>query len=62
MPAENLDEALNWVRGQLDRPVPLDASENELILEMQARAYQCHILALAGRPDAGWLGTALAEM
>jgi hypothetical protein len=54
VPAENLDEALNWVRGRLDRPLPLEATENELILEMQERAYQCHVLALAGRPDAGW--------
>jgi uncharacterized protein YfaS (alpha-2-macroglobulin family) len=54
VPADRLDAALGWVRGRLDRTMPSDASENEWILDMQARAYLCHVLALAGRPDAGW--------
>lgn len=52
--ADRLDLALDWVRGRLDRPVPADASENDWILAMQGRAYMCHVLALAGRPDSGW--------
>lgn len=52
--ADRLDLALEWVRDRLDRPVPADASENDWILAMQNRAYMCHILALAGRPDSGW--------
>ena len=54
VPADLLDEALDWVRGRLDHAVPTAATEDEWILEMQARAYQCYLLALAGRPDAGW--------
>lgn len=54
VPADLLEQALAWVRGRLDRAIPVGASENELILDMQERAYQCHVLALAGRPDAGW--------
>ena len=54
VPADRLDAALGWVRGRLGRAMPPDASENDWILDMQARAYLCHVLALAGRPDAGW--------
>ena len=54
VPADRLDEALAWVRGRLDRAMASDATENDWILEMQARAYLCQILARAGRPDAGW--------
>ena len=54
VPADRLDAALGWVRGRLDRTLAPDADEGEWILEMQARAYLCHVLALAGRPDAGW--------
>ena len=54
VPADRLEAALGWARGQLDRAVSADATEDEWILEMQSRAYLCHVLALAGRPDAGW--------
>ncbi|MGD9611863.1 MAG: alpha-2-macroglobulin [Kiritimatiellia bacterium] len=54
VPADRLAAALAWVRGRLDRTLAPDADEGEWILEMQARAYLCHVLALAGRPDAGW--------
>lgn len=54
VPAERIESALGWVRGRLDRAVPANASEDEWILDMQARAYLCQVLALAGRPDAGW--------
>ncbi len=54
VPADRLDAALEWVRGRLDQTISPDADEGERILDMQARAYLCHVLALAGRPDAGW--------
>ena len=54
VPADRLEAALGWVRGRLDRALPADAEENDRILDMQERAYLCHVLALAGRPDAGW--------
>ena len=54
VPAEPLNDALDWARGRLDRAVPAQATPDEWILEMQERAYLCHVLALAGRPDAGW--------
>ncbi len=54
VPADRLEAALGWVRGRLDRTMAPDASAGEWILDMQARAYICQILALAGRPDAGW--------
>ncbi len=54
VPADRLEAALDWVRAHLDRAMSPDAGENEWILEMQFRAYLCHVLALAGRPDAGW--------
>ena len=54
VPEERLKEALEWVRSRLDRTVSTQATPDEWILEMQERAYLCHVLALAGRPDAGW--------
>ena len=54
VPDDRLEAALGWVRGRLDRTMPPDATEGDWILDMQARAYLCHVLALAGRPDAGW--------
>ena len=54
VPADRLEAALGWVRGRLDRTMSADAAEGEWILDMQARAYLSHVLALAGRPDAGW--------
>lgn len=54
VPADRLAEALDWVRERLDRTVPADASPEEWADEMQERAYLCHVLALAGKPDAGW--------
>ena len=54
VPAERFDAALGWVRGRLDRTMAPAADENDWVLDMQARAYLCHVLALAGRPDAGW--------
>lgn len=54
VPADRFEAALGWARDRLDRTLPAGASDGEWILEMQARAYLCHVLALAGRPDAGW--------
>ncbi len=54
VPAGPLDAALGWARGRLDRSISPDTSEQDWTREMQLRAYLCHILALAGRPDAGW--------
>ncbi len=54
VPADLLNDALEWVRSRLDRAISAQATPDEWILEMQERAYLCYVLALAGRPDAGW--------
>ena len=54
VPPDRLAEALDWARERLDRAMPTDANDGDWVLDMQARAYLCHVLALAGRPDAGW--------
>ncbi len=54
VPAEPLETALDWARGWLDTAISPNASEEDWILEMQSKAYLCHLLALAGRPDPGW--------
>ena len=54
VPESALDAALGWARRRLDRAIPGDVPPEEWQREMQARAYLCHVLALAGRPDAGW--------
>jgi len=52
VPADRLDEALTALRALLDRPVP--AEETRWIVDMERRAYACHVLALAGKPEPGW--------
>ena len=54
VPADRIEAALAWVRAGLDQAISPNADEEEWREDMQARAYMCHILALAGRPDAGW--------
>jgi len=54
VPAESLEAALQWARVWLDCAVSPEASEETWIMEMQSKAYLCHLLALAGRPDPGW--------
>jgi hypothetical protein len=56
VPADRLDAALKWLRDRLDQSVVTEAdAENPAWSDdMQERAYACHVLALAGRPDAGW--------
>lgn len=56
VPAEQLKAALDWVRGRLDRTVAAsgDREDPAWMRDMEGRAYACHILALAGRPEAGW--------
>jgi hypothetical protein len=56
VPAERLDAALNALRNRLERETVTDATPGNTAWadDMQTRAYACHILAIAGRPDAGW--------
>jgi len=54
VPPQSLEAALGWARTWLDCAVSPGAGEETWILEMQRKAYLCHLLALAGRPDAGW--------
>jgi len=54
VPEEPLEAALGWARAWLDGAISPNASEEDWILEMQSKAYLCHLLALAGRPDPGW--------
>jgi alpha-2-macroglobulin len=49
-----LEAALEWARGRLDRTISDGMREAERREELQFRAYLCHVLALAGKPDAGW--------
>ncbi len=50
------ESALGWVRARLARPLPAASGQDDVVWsrDAQARAYACHVLALAGRPDAGW--------
>lgn len=56
VPEEHLNAALAWVRGRLDRAAPSGDDPAQLAWreDMDFRAYACHVLALAGRPEAGW--------
>jgi uncharacterized protein YfaS (alpha-2-macroglobulin family) len=54
VPEGALESALAWVRGRLDRALTPGLPEDEWRREMQMRAYYAHVLARAGRPDAGW--------
>lgn len=58
VPADRLDAALNFLRNRLERDTVTDASpgNKEWANDMQERAYACHVLAVAGRPDPGWNG------
>ena len=54
---DRLDAALRWLRERcLDRGVVADASPENTAwtYDMERRAYACHVLALAGKPDHGW--------
>ncbi len=52
VPGDRLDEALTALRALLDRPVTGD--QNAWPADMERRAYACHVLALAGKPEPGW--------
>ncbi len=54
VPEAAYEAALKWVRGGLDRAMASDEAEVDWRRDMQMRAYSCLVLALAGRPDAGW--------
>ena len=56
VPPDRLDAALNWLRERLDKAVitEADAENSAWATDMQERAYACHVLALAGKPDHGW--------
>ena len=56
VPQDRLDVALNWLRERLDKAVISDADPKNVAWQddMQERAYACHVLALAGKPDHGW--------
>ena len=54
VPTDRLDAALRWLRDRLDRAVHVNADEPAWLDDMDERAYACHVLALAGRPDHGW--------
>jgi uncharacterized protein YfaS (alpha-2-macroglobulin family) len=52
VPSDRLDEALTALRALLDRPITSDQSQWPA--DMERRAYACHVLALAGKPEPGW--------
>lgn len=54
VPEGPLEAGLAWVRGRLDRAISPEASPDTWRSEMGMRAYFCQVVALAGRPDAGW--------
>ncbi len=51
---DRFEAALRWLRDRLDRTVHMNADEPAWLDDMDERAYACHVLALAGRPDHGW--------
>ena len=54
VPDEQRQSALAWLRQRLDRTTITDAASAAWRDDMSERAYMCHILALAKKPDAGW--------
>lgn len=54
VPEDRLDTVLGWLRNRLDHAAPIEAGTAEWMDDMDQRAYACHILAIAGRPDRGW--------
>lgn len=54
VPAERRDAALDFLRELLRRPTPADADSPAWRYDRARRAYACHVLALAGKPDHGW--------
>lgn len=56
VPAERVEAALGWLAERLDQKVvtEVDGEGQAWADDMQERAYACHILALAGRPNPGW--------
>ena len=58
VPANALDAALAWARSRvLEARVPTtsDTRSADWRRDMRLRAEACHVLALAGRPPAGWI-------
>lgn len=51
---ERYDAAMNWARGRLATSVRGDIESSEWHRDLQIRAYICHVLALANKPDVGW--------
>ena len=56
VPADRVEAALGWLAERLDQAVvtEVDGEDTAWADDMQERAYACHILALAGRPNQGW--------
>ncbi len=56
VPADRRDAALDYLRELLRRPAPEEATPKAGAWadDMARRAYACHVLALAKRPDAAW--------
>ena len=52
VPTDRLEESLTALRALLDRAVASD--ESSWAADMERRAYACHVLALAGKPEPGW--------
>ena len=54
VPTKALNSALNFLRDMLGRKVTATPGSDEWRDNMQWRAYACHVLAAAGKPDTGW--------
>lgn len=54
VPDDALKNAMNWLRVRLDRSTITDADTPVWQNDMGERAWIAHVLALAGKPDAGW--------
>lgn len=59
VPSDQYEKALNYLRSQLGR-TQVRSGEAGWRSDWEQRAYICHVLALAGQPDEGWM-TRLAE-
>jgi len=54
VPEDNINGSLEWLRARLDKSSITDADSDAWKTDYAARAYACHLLSLARKPDAGW--------
>ncbi len=55
VPKEQLKTAIDYIAGELARPIRVSSSGSEWRNEMRLRSYICYVLALSGQAEYGWI-------